>query len=279
MSKSKSTSKSTSSKKNTLHKNNSKQTGKKKELLEEKKNIKDLIIIFFKTNWIKLLVVILIIVIALIIINIFTKKGSSAKYVLDEIYSVYPSEVTELYQNILDVSCNGDLDFDISISDPPTLIKDVNSDILATYVISYLDKNDLYEDGMNYSQFVDAEKRLFNTDSDLLSKVASFQYGDYRYMHMGDKIIRQENACVKGEYEDFMHLYSYSYNKNYLSVYVAYGQIKDGIIYNDSGVRLSDYNDSVNLDDAMIEASYYVFKFIKDDGKYKLHSIQHLSKA
>lgn len=266
--------------------NNKKKDNNKKESIKKAKVVDNIELSFkakfitiFKQNWKKFLIVIVLILSLWLIITRLTKKGSSAKYVLDEIYSVYPEEVTELYQNILDVSCNGDLNFDISISGPPTLIKDVNSNILATYVISYLDKNDLYEDGMNYSQFVDAEKRLFNTDSDLLSKVASFQYGDYRYMHMGDKIIRQENACVKGDYEDFMHLYSYSYNKNYLSVYVAYGRVKDGIIYNDSGVRLSNYNDSVNLDDAMIEASYYVFKFIKDDSKYKLHSIQHLSKA
>lgn len=254
------------------------QIGKKKELLEEKKNIKDLILMFLRTYWKKIILILLILIICIIVINMIV-KGSSAKYVLDKIYDVYPDEVRELYQNVLDVSCNGDMNFDIKLGELPTDINKVNKELLAVYVISYLDKNDLFVDGMPYSQFVDAEKELLNTDSDLLSKVASFQYGDYRYVHMGDKIVRQENACVKGNYENLMHLYAFSYNEDYLSVYVNYGRIKDGKVYSANDIYLSEYNSETNLTDALIEASYYVFKFIKDGGKYKLHSIQHLSKA
>ena len=260
---------------------NKKKTNTKKNKVTKEKELsfKDKFIAFFKRSWKRLLVVIILILALWIIISTLTKKGSSAKYVLDKIYDIYPENVRELYQNILDVSCNGDMYFDVNLGGPSVDIKDMNKENLATYVISYLEKNDLFVDGMAYSKFVDTEKELLNTDSDILSKVPSIQYGDYRYVHMGDKIVKQENACVVGEYENLMHLYSYSYNEDYLFVYVNYGRIKEGKLYNKSDVPLSDYNDEVNLDDALIEAPYYIFKFVKDDGKYKLHSVQFLNKA
>ncbi len=259
--------------------NNKKESIKKTKVVDKiELSFKAKFITIFKQNWKKFLIVIVLILSLWLIITRLTKKGTSAKYVLDKIYDVYPSEVTELYQNILDVSCNGDMSFDITIG-PSVDIKDINKENLAVYVISYLEKNDLFTNDMSYSKFVETEKQLLNTDSDLLSKVPSIQYGDYRYVHMGDKIVKQENSCIVGDYENLMHLYSYSYNEDYLYVYVNYGRIKEGKIYNSNDVMLSDYNDSTNLTDALVEAPYYIFTFVKDAEKYKLHSIQLANKA
>lgn len=59
----------------------------------------------------------------------------------------------------------------------------------------------------------------------------------------------------------------------------GHGRVKDGALYNENGVRLSSYSKDTNLTDALIEASYYIFKFVKDDEKYKLYSIEHLNKV
>ena len=242
------------------------------------KKIKEFLKKFFskKRNIIICLACLLLIIILLIILLRIPKK---IKFALNEIYNVNPAEVRELYQNMVEVSCSGDLHFDINLGSGARGTADIDKDNLLEYLFSYLDKNEMLEDTMNLAVFENAAKKLFYGDVNPFDSFKTYSYGNYIYTKSGAKVTRKVHKCERNiTYVD--HLYGYSMNKENLSMDVAVGYMKDGTLYGYNNIALGKYDgDVTKLPTLMEKATFYRLTYVKENGLYKLTQVEHKNRV
>ena len=228
-----------------------------------------------KSNIVVALITVIALIAIIVCIVIFASKKIKEKFALNEIYKVYPDEVKALYSNVVDVSCNGDLHFDIKVDAGEVKLENMNRDDLLTYIFSYMDKNDLLTDKIDNKTFNDTEAKLFDKKLNLINDVNSYPYKEYVYSHDNDKITRKKGEC-KTTTKNISHLHGYFWDKNLLSVDIDVAYLKEGNLYTFDDKKLGEYNgkDASKLSNLMQEASYYRINFTKDDNNYKLVSIE-----
>ena len=216
---------------------------------------------------------IMILIIIFVIIFLFRKKED--KFVLNQIYSVYPDEVKELYSNMVSVSCYGDWYLNIPVDNGKKIdISKIDNNVLIDYVFSYMDKNNLLNDEIKLSKFEDVSKLLFYKDVDLVDLLDNYIYGDYVYNNDGRKIIRTYKECVSNE-NYVTHLYGYSFNEQVLSVDVNIGYLKNGILYDINDKKLGEYDGNPkNIGDKFLVSPYYRFNYVNVNGVYELDTVE-----
>lgn len=216
-------------------------------------------------------VIILLIMIVVFLISIFRKDN---KFALNPIYDVYPEEVRELYSNMVEVSCYGDLHLDISLDAGEFLLKDVKYNNLIDYMFSYLDKEEKLSDEFSVDVIKNATDRLFADEFDFTGYINDYIYGDYKYTIRNGLVTREKASCISNN-NYISQLYGYSYNEQLLSVDVNIGYLKDNILYNLSNEELGKYDGKVeSLDDLFITSSYYRYNYVLHDDGYKLKSVE-----
>lgn len=221
----------------------------------------------------KIIIIICGVLILSIIIVLITVKRKNSLFVLDKIYNVYPEEVRNLYQNMVDVDCNGDLFFDIDM-DKDYNIDNIDNKYLLTYMFSYLDKNKLL-DNIDINILKDTSNKLFHSNKDIISDINNFSYGNYTYkIDNNNNITRDKYECVKNNnYVSYLYSYMYDYNNLYVDVSIGYE--KDGKLYNFDNEELGSYDgDKSKLTGLMNNASYYRLYYVKKNGVFKLDRIK-----
>ena len=211
-----------------------------------------------------------------VIIILVIVKIRNDEFVLDKIYSVYPEEVRSLYQNIVDVDCNGDMYFDIEM-DKEYNVNELDNKYLFTYMFSYLDKNKLL-DKIDMDTIRDIESNLFYGNIDI--DINNYSYGNYIYNVSDDNIITKDKyECVKSNnYVSYLYSYMYDYNGLYIDVSIGYE--KDGKLYNFDNEELGSYDgDKSKLTSLMNNASYYRLYYVKKNDMFKLSKIKWMSLA
>ena len=224
-----------------------------------------------RVNTIIVLIVLVILAVAFIMSLINTNKRK--EFFLNHIYDMYPQEVRDLYSNMVSVSCNGDLYFDIDINNEIKVDK-LNKNNLLDYLFSNLDKNDKLDDSFSKSLISKTQKELFMGKVDLLNEINDYQYGDYIYNVKGDKIIRKANKCESNNYY-VSHLYGFSYDSNKLSMDINFGYVKDDVLYDLNNNRLGEYNGgAIKMFEVFNSSSYYRLNYIKNNNYLKLDSVE-----
>ncbi len=217
--------------------------------------------------------------IILIVILVFIFTDRKDKFALNDIYNVYPSEVRELYANLVDVSCSGDMHLDIGLDAKATNVINMSNNNLMDYVFSNLDKSGKLKDKFDIALINDAEKRLFYDDVKLFDDIKTYNYGNYEYSINGRTITRKVRKCTS-EDTYVLHLYGYSSNKEQLSMDVNVSYLKDGVLYDYHDNKLGDYDgDVTKLSNLTANTTYYRFTYRKRNGTYKLESVEHKSRT
>lgn len=230
---------------------------------------------FFSKRENKILVVaILIILIIVLVVAIVFKKDEDSKFALNGIYDVYPEDVRELYSNMVSVSCYGDLHLDITLGSGIVKVGNINKNNLLDYMFSNLDKNNKLTDQMDIDIFKNVSKNLFSGNVTLDNLINGYTYGEYKYIVKDDKVSREKKECISDK-NYITHLYGYSYNVNELSIDVNIGYLDNGVLYDLSDNRLGEYTGEVKeLQNLFKTNSFYRYNYVKDDGKYKLISVE-----
>lgn len=261
-----------------------------KKLLEKMKSIilnfkfKDLvekIKKFFskKSNIVSFVVVVSIIVILFIVILL--TKNKDDKFALNPMYDVYPEQVRELYANMVEVSCYGDLYFDIELDKGEINVSDISKNNLIDYMLSHLDKDDKLVKEFKPIILKNTAKRLFYGEIDLLGQFNSYGYGGYAYTIDGDLVTRKEQECVADK-KYITHLYGYSESDDRLklSIDVNIGYLIDDILYDLNDKKLGKYDgDMKKLRDLFNTSPYYRLNYVNNEDALKLYSVELNSKG
>lgn len=230
--------------------------------------------IFSKKRNIVVVVICLILLITVFLVIKLTNYNKD-RFTLNHIYRLYPEEVRKLYANLVEVSCNGDMHFNIKLGSGENKMTDIDKNDLMNYLFSYLEKDDLLNDKMEMSLIKKMTKELFLDNVDLTDKFNNYSYNNYTYYVKKEKITRKKNECVNSDIKYVNHLYGYSYNKNELSIDVNVAYLKDGILYNYSDEPLGEYNGDVSkLMELTKNTSFYRLNYVKRNGIYKLATIE-----
>ena len=225
-----------------------------------------------------LLSAILLVIIIIIIICVHLFKKDIYVGIDEPITDVYPEDVEGLYNMMVGVSCTGDLYFDIKLDSGKNMIDSIDTKGLLDYLFSYLDKNNLLSDKMDAKLISDEASKLLYGESNLIDNIQKYQYGNYIYDVNGNKIIRSESKC-SNEKIYVTQLYGYSYNDLELSMDVNIGYLNSNVLYTLDGNKLGSYSgDKTELDTLFTTNSYYRYNFVKNDGIYKLSSVELVSK-
>ena len=142
-------------------------------------------------------------------------------------------------------------------------------DSLILYLIfSKLDKDNKLSDNISYDEYENTAKTILKTD-DIPSKINNYLYDGYSYTLEENKITRTKTEC---EEKYVSKIYGYSNNNNTLSLYISSGYVKEGKVYNLSGIEIGDYDkDTINktLDDGTIK----IYNYKNENGSYILDNI------
>ena len=213
-----------------------------------------------------------IIVVTLIVFTIRIDKKK--EYKLDKVYDVYPYEVRSLYQNMVDVSCGGDLELNIKPGEGKVDIAKLDKKILLSYVFSYMDKHNMLNGSINNKIINNTADMLFSDKVKLFNNGDKFNYGDYEYTFKNNKVVRKASKC-NSDKKTITYLYGYFSDEAGLSMDVLVGYLKNGILYDYDNHELGIYEDDVSkLRDMLKNASYYRYNYIKKDNIYKLSSVE-----
>ena len=228
----------------------------------------------------KIAILISCLVVLLIIVLVFElNKNRRNKFALGAAYELLPYEVKEIYANIVDVSCYGDLHFDIDINSGKHEIEDINKNNLIDYLFSYLDKKDLLNNKLDNLVIEKAEKKLFVSNLNLVDEIKNYDYGDYTYNDKNGKLVREKREC-SSDIKYVSHLFGYSYNENQLSMDVNITYLKDGLLYNFDDEELGKYDgNTLELSELTKRTSFYRLVYIKEKGIYKLSSVEWISRG
>ena len=234
--------------------------------------------IFSKRKNIVIAIVCFIVLLAVVLILKFGKFGNGG-FVLDQIYDVYPKDVRDLYSNVVEVSCYGDLHFDIELDGGEKKINDINKNNLIDYLFSNLSKNDLLTDNIEEELFNKTEKKLFLDSKNLINEIKDYNYNGYIYNYDKGMITRKKSEC-NSDIKNILHLYGYSHNKKELSIDINVAYLKDGKLFDLNNHELGEYDgDKSKLFELTQSTSYYRLNYVKRNGIFKLSSIEWKSRT
>ena len=220
---------------------------------------------------------VIIVVIILTLMLVLTRRNKQVSE--DDIYGVFPSEVRQIYSNLVNISCSGDLYFDIELDGDEIDVNNINKIDLLNYIFSYLDKKDFLKNKFSVDVLKDAANRLFLDNIDVLVNFTNFNYGKYTYTLKNNQIIRTSNECISNN-NYVSYLYGYSWSDDILKIDVNIGYLKDGILYDFDDNELGEYDgDKSKLANLMKNVSYYRMTYIKDNGVYKFKSIKWMNRV
>lgn len=246
----------------------------KKKSMENKKLSKmDKIKKFFKNKYVIIGTVVLVVIILVVSIVLIVKTRKKEIFSLNSIFSVYPEEVRALYSNMVEVSCYGDLHFDISVEDGEVSIDKLGKNYLIDYALSHVDK----KYGLNVKHTRSSINKNINSliaeDLNLIDNIKDYKYGNYTYNFEDDMLVREKSECSSDvKYVSF--LFGYSYGTKVLSVDINIGYLKNGILYDMNDKKLGKYDgDMEELRKLYIGVPYYRYNFVKSNGDYKLNSV------
>ena len=149
-----------------------------------------------------------------------------------------------------------------------TDITDENDSLLLYLIFSELDKDNKLSDNISYDEYENTAKTILKTD-DIPTKINNYLYDGYSYTLNDNKITREKTEC---EEKYVSKIYGYSNNNDTLSLYISSGYVKEGKVYNLSGVEIGGYDkDTINktLDDGTIK----IYNYQNENGSYILNSI------
>ena len=236
--------------------------------------MKDKLKKFFSNKQNKVTVIVVVIVVIVVVLVALLFKREKEKFVLNEIYDVYPEEVRELYSNMVSISCNGDLYIDVKLDSGILKVENIDRNKLMNYMFSYLDKNNLLEDEMNVKIIQNTANDLFASKINFDDLVNNFSYDGYTYTVSNNIIKRKSSECVK-EKEYVSNLFGYSYNSNELSIDVEIGYMEDGNLFDLTGKKLGEYDGDVSkLGELFKTSPHYRYNFVLNNKTYKLTSIE-----
>lgn len=245
----------------------------KKSVEKNQLSIMDKIKKFFKNKYVIIGTVVIVTIVLIVAIVLVIKSRKKELFSLNSIFSVYPAEVRELYSNMVEVSCYGDLHFDITIEDGEVGIDKLGNNYLIDYVFSHIDKNYGLDKEQTHSSIKKNINRLIDGDLNLIDDIKDYKYGNYTYNFEDNVLVREKSECLSDvKYVSF--LFGYSYGTEILSVDVNMGYLKDGILYDMNDKKLGKYNgDIAKLRELYVGVPYYRYNFIKENGNYKLNSV------
>ena len=202
-----------------------------------------------KKRIILLISLLVIIVVSLLIVIVFNNKEDKEK-----IKIVNYKEAENLYQTS-DNKC--------------TDITDENDSLLLYLIFSKLDKDNKLSNSISYEEYENTAKTILKTD-DIPTKINNYLYDGYSYTLNDNEITREKSEC---EEKYVSKIYGYSNNNDTLSLYISSGYVKEGKVYNLSGVEIGDYDkDKINkiLDSGTIK----IYNYKNENGKYILQNIK-----
>ncbi|MBQ8218925.1 MAG: hypothetical protein IJZ79_04155 [Bacilli bacterium] len=243
-------------------------------------NIKEWLKKFFssKRNIITVAAIALIIAIV-IIVSILLKKDEEKKFSLNSIYDLHPEVVRELYSNVVEVSCSGDMHLDIQLDGGKVQTNTISKNNLIDYLFSHLDKKELLDKEFELSIINQKAKELFDGDINLESLINEYQYNNYIYSIKDDKVVREEKTC-SSDVKYVSYLYGYSYNEKEASMDVNIGYLKGDTLYDLSDNKLGKYDgDATELRELFAKSSFYRYNYVKDGDLYKLSSVEWNNKS
>ena len=202
------------------------------------------------------------------------------RFALDKIYDILPEEVRNLYINMVSVSCNGDIHFNIDIGSGEVDIKNMNRTDLLDYMFSYLDKHNLLNDKLTTDLINQTEENIYNDKLNLINEIKDYQYNDYIYNIENNKLIRKGNKCISNNMKQVTHVFGYFYDDKNISIDMNTAYVKDNNLYDYNDKLLGKYtSDKSELSKLTENTSYYRIKYTKDNGRYKLTSVQWLNRG
>ena len=149
-----------------------------------------------------------------------------------------------------------------------TDITDENDSLILYLIFSELDKDNKLSDNISYDEYENTAKTILKTD-DIPTVINNYLYDGYSYTLEENKITREKSEC---EERYVSKIYGYSNNNDTLSLYISSGYVKEGKVYNLSGVEIGDYDkDTINktLDDGTIK----IYNYKNENGNYILDNI------
>ena len=195
-----------------------------------------------------LLVGILIIIIIVVLIIVLNNQDKEEK-----IEIVNYKEAEKLYQES---------------NNKCTDITDENDSLLLYLIFSELDKDNKLSDNISYDEYENTAKTILKTD-DIPTKINNYLYDGYSYTLNDNKITREKTEC---EEKYVSKIYGYSNNNDTLSLYISSGYVKEGKVYNLSGVEIGGY-DKDTINKTLDEGTIKIYNYKNENGSYILNSI------
>ena len=206
----------------------------------KKLNNKKKLIIF-----IGILIIIIVIVVLIIVFNNQNKK--------EKIEIVNYKEAENLYQ---------------TSNNKCTDITDENDSLILYLIFSELDKDNKLSDNISYDEYENTAQAILKTD-DIPTKINNYLYDGYSYTLNDNKITREKTEC---EEKYVSKIYGYSNNNDTLSLYISSGYVKEGKVYNLSGVEIGGY-DKVTINKTLDSGTIKIYNYKNEGGNYILDNI------
>ena len=149
-----------------------------------------------------------------------------------------------------------------------TDITDENDSLILYLIFSKFDKDNKLSDNISYDEYEKTAQTILKTD-DIPQTINNYLYDGYSYTLNNEEITREKTEC---EEKYVSKIYGYSNNNNTLSLYISSGYVKEGKVYNLSGIEIGDYDkDTINktLDDGTIK----IYNYKNENGSYILDNI------
>ena len=201
------------------------------------------------------------------------------RYPINKIGKITDADVKELYSNTTEISCTGDLHFDIYSTDEYVPVEEIRNSNLINYLFKYLDRNNLLNDNLTKKIVDQATYKLFYGKIKLFDSIVNFQYGEYLYNTEGNKVVRRKMTCSEDETVFYNNYSDYSIKDNELLVDIHMGYAKLGNLYDLDNEKLGKFvGDKSNFDEAFKTKTYYRIHYVKSKGELKVKGIEIISK-
>ena len=195
--------------------------------------------------FIGILIIIIVIVVLIIVFNNQNKK--------EKIEIVTYKEAENLYQ---------------SSNNKCTDITYENDSLILYLIFSELDKDNKLSDNISYDEYENTAQAILKTD-DIPTKINNYLYDGYSYTLNDNKITREKTEC---EEKYVSKIYGYSNNNDTLSLYISSGYVKEGKVYNLSGVEIGGY-DKVTINKTLDSGTIKIYNYKNEGGNYILDNI------
>ena len=149
-----------------------------------------------------------------------------------------------------------------------TDIQDENDSLLLYLIFSKLDKESKLSDSIPYDEYENTAQAILKTD-DIPTKINNYLYDGYSYTLNDNKITREKTEC---EEKYVSKIYGYSNNNDTLSLYISSGYVKEGKVYNLSGVEIGGY-DKVTINKTLDSGTIKIYNYKNEGGNYILDNI------